>query len=59
MTEQDYINVSDQAKVRNAIEILNQILPVNSYVILNEEYNEVMSTLAAWEERLRNEIRVD
>jgi len=59
MTEQDYINVSDQAKVRNAIEILNQILPVNSYVILNEEYIEVMSTLAAWEERLRNEIRVD
>lgn len=52
MTEREYIDATDLAKVRSAIAVLRQILPENSTVITRPEYGEVMPVLYHWQDQL-------
>ena len=48
MTEQDYINVSDNVTVAMCLKAIENIVPGNSSVIEAEEYSEVVATLTRW-----------
>jgi hypothetical protein len=50
MTEQDYINATNLAKVRIAIAVIRDVSPMGAADEKNE--SEAMSNLWAWEQRL-------
>lgn len=58
MKEQDYINVSDLARVRSAIVVLRNIIPKNSTIIKEEDYYKIMSKLYSWESDLVELIKI-
>ena len=56
MTEQEYTDVSDLAKVRMAERTLRDICPENSKVIGKAELAAVIRTLGKWAEKLHERI---
>jgi hypothetical protein len=57
MTEQEYINLTELERVRNAIIILRKITPTISVVIAETEHAALMRVLSAWENALSKEIK--
>jgi small-conductance mechanosensitive channel len=49
MTEQEYINATDLAKLRSALNILKEIVPENSTIIPTEEFKKVRAEIFHWE----------
>lgn len=58
MTEQEYIDVSDLAKLRSAKAILSDITPANSKVIDLYDFSTIMEHLAIWEIELSEKINI-
>lgn len=54
MTEQEYINVMERTSINVAQEALRNVIPKNSIVVDQDEYNFVMKCLSEWERRLFN-----
>lgn len=54
MTEQEYIDATDLAKVRMIRAILRDIVAENSAVIHPDAYREVSRIVAKWEQDLFN-----
>lgn len=52
MTEQEYIDVSELAKLRMAKAILVDITPENSKVINPASFKKVLSKMEIWTQRL-------
>lgn len=52
MTEQEYINSQELARVRCATEILSDIVAENSITITLEQKREIMEALYQWQDRL-------
>lgn len=59
MKEQEYINVSDLAKIRSAISVLRNIIPASSKVINKNDFAKVMDRLYKWEQKLSSKIIID
>jgi hypothetical protein len=57
MTEQEYIDATDLAKVVAVIKILGEITPSNSSVIPVQQYRDVMATVKRWEMDLFTKIQ--
>jgi len=56
MKEREYINVSHLRSVRVAEDVLRDIVPKNSTVIQQEDYDRVMTQLRTWGNLLYEEI---
>jgi len=58
MTEQEYINVKELGTVSAALDVLKNIVPDNSKVIVKEDYQKVMDTIYKWQEALFQKIKI-
>jgi len=58
MKEQEYINVSDLARISAILEILRNIVPANSAVIDRNNLTKIFQILVDWQERLTDDIYV-
>ncbi len=58
VTEQEYIDLTDLTKVRNAKKILSDITPENSTVITKEDWQKIMTALWKWEKALLMGIKI-
>lgn len=52
ITEQQYIDTTNLAKVRCALAVVRQVIAQNDGHIRPEEYGQVAGILSMWEERL-------
>jgi hypothetical protein len=52
MTEQEYINTSDLARIRSMIAVSKNIIPANSKIINNTEFYKIMQLLYKLEQKL-------
>lgn len=59
MTERELIDLGDRVRIKDAKEILRQVLPENSGIIDKEDYQTVMRILSLWIEKLSESIKVD
>lgn len=59
MTEEDYIVVSDLARIRSAKSILSQIMSGTISVAPTDEYYEIFRILTLWEERANAKVSIE
>lgn len=59
MTEQEYINATDLAKVRAIMAILREIVVANSIGAIQKDYIEVHQRLDAWHAALTDRVKVE
>ena len=58
MTEQEYLDVSDLARIRTARQVLRDICPETSQVVDRERYREIHRVLQLWDAALTSGIDV-
>ena len=58
MTEQEYIEVSDLARIRNIQSIMRDIVPDCGDIIGKDAYQTIGSILYDWESRLTIKIEI-
>lgn len=58
MTEQEYIDCQDRVRIVIIKNILSEIVPENSSVIVREDYTQVMRKLISWETKLFKAVKV-
>lgn len=59
MREEEYILVSDLARVRDLMATLREIVPANNTEIDEDSYRFVWNYLIGWEKRISNAITID
>lgn len=59
MSEQEYINVSDLARVTSVIKVIGDIVPETSNTIEEEDYRGMLSKLYEWQNELFKTVSVE
>lgn len=59
MTEQEYIDSTDLAKLRLIKSILQEIAPENSSIIDKKSYIDIYETIVIWSDELREKINIE
>ena len=57
MSEQEYINTTNLAKVRCALAVLRTIIPQDKGPITTRGYSNAVKKVAAWEEKLSSKVK--
>lgn len=58
MTEKEYINTSDLARIRAIMATIRNIIPENSDIVKRKDYNTVCHHLYKWEQELSKKVNV-
>jgi len=58
MDEKLYINVSDLTRLKNAKNILSEIIPENSDIVTKNEFIRIHEVISGWIEKLYEKIEV-
>lgn len=59
MTEQEYIYTSDLQRIKNAREIIEQLIPEIDDQVFLDERRQTIKILQSWEKRLGGRIRIE